>query len=102
MLYGFVDVFTWAHHPYIVSAVDLQERDVKVQCLVYISAPGGLHLTVLVLVSILWLDGQLTSLLLNHVCIRMAYRHAQPLLETMCPSHHVKSDKSIIREVMDY
>lgn len=77
MLYGLVDVFPWAHNSYIVSAVDLQERDVKVQCLIYVSTLGGLHLTVLVLVSILWLDSQLTSLLLNHVCVRTAYGHAQ-------------------------
>ena len=81
MLYGFVDVFTWAHNPYIIFAVDLEERDIKVQCLIYVCSLGGLLLTVLVLVRILWLDGQLTSLLLNHVCIRMACGNAQFLLD---------------------
>lgn len=72
MLYDFVNVFTWAHNSYIISAVNLQELDIKVQCLVDVCPFGGLHLTVLVLVSIFRLDGKLTPLPLNHVCIRMA------------------------------
>lgn len=68
LLDGFVDVFICSNHPHIILAVDLQQLYVKEHYLINRCSFWGLHVTVLVLVAILWFDCQLTSLLKQHVC----------------------------------
>ena len=56
LLDDFVDVLTRANNPHFISAVYLQQLDIKAQRFINLCPFWRSHLTVLVLVSILWLD----------------------------------------------